>query len=363
MAAATPLIQQIFKRYGADYLKKHGIAMPAIHKKTLFAMMNCRSAQLGGEVYRCNKCKEYHYSYHSCGNRHCVVCGNDDAGNWIEKQRKNLLPFSYFLATFTMPAELREICRSKQKLFYNMLFKASADALKTLAKDTKYLGAGIAMTGILHTWSRALIYHPHVHYLIPGGGITENGAKIRFSDDDFLMHVIPLSKIFKAKFRDALKSKAPELFKHIPAPCWKRDWVVHIKAVGSGEKALEYMGRYLFRVAISNNRIVKLHNGRVTFRYTDYKTGKTKIVTLDALDFIRRFLQHVLPHQFMKVRYYGFMAAASGKKMLRIRKILYLDGIPKNPAKENEPTVKMLLCPLCGSALSWIKTLPKGGAP
>jgi len=212
MTNQTPLIQEIFKRYGADYLKKYSAKMPAIHKKTLYAITSCRSAKLGGEVYRCNKCKEYHYSYHSCGNRHCVVCGNDDAGNWIEKQRKNLLPFSYFLATFTMPAELREICRSKQKLFYNMLFKASADALKTLAKDKKYLGAEIAMTGILHTWSRALIYHPHVHYLIPGGGITENGAKIRFSDDDFLMHVIPLSKIFKAKFRDALKSKAPELF-------------------------------------------------------------------------------------------------------------------------------------------------------
>ncbi len=363
MAAVTPLIQEIFKRYGADYLKKHGIAMPAIHKKALFAIMSCRSAQLGGEVYRCNKCKEYHYSYHSCGNRHCVVCGNDDAGNWIEKQQKNLLPFTYFLATFTMPEQLRDICRSNQKLFYNILFKASSAALKLLAKDKKYLGAQIGMIGILHTWTRALIYHPHLHYLLPGGGITENGEKIRFADDDFLMHVKPLSKIFRAKFRDVLKSQAPELFKHIPDPCWKRDWVVHIKPVGSGEKALEYMGRYLFRVAISNNRILVLKDGKVTFRYTDYKSGKTKIVTPDALEFIRRFLQHVLPHQFVKVRYYGFMAAASGKKMLRLRKILYLDGVPKSVAKENESTVKMLLCPLCGNTLSWIKTLPRGSGP
>jgi hypothetical protein len=326
-------------------------------------MMNCRSAHLGGEVYRCDKCKEFHFSYHSCGNRHCAVCSNDDAGNWIEKQRNNLLPFTYFLATFTMPEELREICRSNQKLFYHMLFKASSDALKLLAKDKKYLGAQIGMIGILHTWTRALMYHPHVHYLIPGGGITENGEKVRFSDDDFLMHVIPLSKIFKAKFRNALKSKAPGLFEHIPASCWKRDWVVHIKAVGDGGQALEYMGRYLFRVAISNNRIIKLKDGKVTFRYTDYKSGKTKIITLDVLEFIRRFLTHVLPHQFMKVRYYGLLAAASGRKMARLRKMLYLDGIPKSAAKENESTVNVLLCPLCGTPLSWIKSLPKGGAP
>jgi hypothetical protein len=363
MAAATPLIQEIFKRHGADYLKKHGIAMPAIHKKALYAIMNCRSAQLGGEVYRCNKCKAYHYSYHSCANRHCVVCGNDDAGQWIEKQQKNLLPFTYFLATFTIPEQLREICRSNQKLFYNMLFKVSSAALKTLAKDKKYLGAGIGMIGILHTWTRALFYHPHLHYLIPGGGMSEDGKSIRFGDEDFLMHVKPLSKIFKAKFRDALKTKAPELFKHIPAPCWKRDWVVHIKPVGSGDKALEYMGRYMFRVAISNNRILKLHNGKVTFRYTDYKTAKTKIVTLNVLEFIRRFLQHVLPHQFMKVRYYGLLAAASGSKLARLRKLLYLDGIPKSAAKENESSVNVLLCPVCGSTLSWIKTLPKGGGP
>jgi len=363
MAAVTPLIQEIFKSYGADYLKKHAAKMPAIHKKALYAIINCRSPQLGGEVYRCDKCKQYHYSYHSCGNRHCVVCGNDDAGQWILNQQKKLLPFRYFLATFTMPEQLRDICRSNQKLLYNILFRASSDALKTLAKDRKYLGAQIGMTGILHTWTRALIYHPHVHYLVAGGGITEKGEKLRFSDNDFLMHVKPLSKIFRAKFCDALNSKAPELYRQIPAPCWKRDWVVHIKPVGSGEKALEYMGRYLFRVAISNNRILKLQHGKVTFRYTDYKTGKSKILTLDALEFIRRFLQHVLPKQFMKVRYYGFLAAASGKKLIKLRKLLYLDGIPKTDTAGNEKTAKTLLCPLCGSQLLWIKTLPKGGGP
>jgi hypothetical protein len=359
------LIQDIFTQYGSDYLKKYGKKMPSLHKKALHAIMNCRTKSLGGEMYYCKNCNDYHYSYHSCGNRHCVICQNNDATEWIERNKKMMLPLTYFLATFTIPEELRNLCRSMQKLFYTILFKASSDALKLLAKDKKYLGAGIGMIGILHTWSRALVYHPHIHYLIPGGGIGDDGETactepvecIRFSDNDFLMHVKPLTIIFRAKFRDNLKKEAPEIFNKIPANVWKRDWVVHIKAAGDGEQAMEYMGRYLFRVAISNNRIIKLKNGKVTFRYTDSKTGKTKIVTLDALEFIRRFLQHVLPHNFMKVRYYGYLAAAAKKKLASLRKLLFVDSLPE---KNEQQIPKPLLCPTCGSPLQWVETLPKG---
>lgn len=276
-----------------------------------------------------------------------------------------ILPFTYFLTTFTIPEELRNLCRKNQKLFYSILFKASSQTLKVLANDEKYLGAEIGMIGILHTWSRALMYHPHVHYLIPGGGLANNGeidnspvsTKVRFSDDDFLMHVKPLSIIFKAKFRDILKKQSPEIYHKIPASTWKRDWVVHIKPVGNGEKALEYMGQYLFRVAISNNRIINLESGKVTFRYTNSKTGKTKIVTLDVLEFIRRFLQHVLPHNFMKLRYYGFFAPASKKKLTKLRKMLYVDPIPENESEDDQPLPKILLCPNCGKPLQWVKKL------
>ncbi len=271
-----------------------------------------------------------------------------------------MLPFSYFLATFTMTEELRELCRAHQKLFYTILFKASSDALKTLAKDKKYLGAEIGMIGILHTWTRALIYHPHVHYLIPGGGIGNDGKSVRFSDDNFLLHVKPLSVIFKAKFRDGLKKEAPNIFNKINPNTWKRAWVVHIKAVADGQKTLEYMGRYLFRVAISNNRILKLEHSKVTFRYTDNKTGKTKIITLQVMEFIRRFLQHVLPYNFMKVRYYGFLAAASRKKLARLRKRLYLGSIPEKDAENTDRVTKVLLCPVCGSQMHWVEKLPKG---
>lgn len=241
-----------------------------------------------------------------------------------------------------------------------MLFKASSDALKKLGKDEKYLGAEMGFIGILHTWTRAMLYYPHIHYLIPGGGITENGNSVRFSDDDFLMHVKPLSKIFKAKFRDEFKTKAPEWFEQIPAQTWKQDWVVHIKAVGDGQKAIKYMGRYLFRVAISNNRIIKYENGKVTFRYTDYKSGKSRIVTLDVIEFIRRFLQHVLSSNFMKVRYYGFLAAASGKKFKTLLNLLFI-GDQNNPSfKTDQHPGKMLICPNCGNVLQWVQKIKPG---
>ena len=357
-----PLIQDIFRQYGPLYLHQFGKNMPANHKKALYAIMNCRSKALGGQVYYCPQCKEYHYSYHSCQNRHCVVCQNNHATDWTDKQKMRLLPFTYFLATFTMPEELRRWARSHQKLFYNILFKASAEALKTLAKDEKYLGAYIGFIGILHTWTRELIYHPHVHYLIPGGGIGLNENTVRFSDDDFMMHVRPLSIIFKAKFRDELKTKDGDIFSAIPQKVWKRDWVVHIKPVGNGEKALEYMGRYLFRVAISNSRILKMENDKVTFRYTDSKTGKGKIVTLPALEFIRRFLQHVLPHQFMKVRYFGILAAAAANSLNKLRKMLFMEPIQKNKQQRqsDEKAYPTLLCPLCGQPLRWVAEIPKG---
>ncbi|MDI6743654.1 MAG: transposase zinc-binding domain-containing protein, partial [Smithella sp.] len=174
-----PIIQDIFAQYGGAYLEKYGKKMPAMHKKALKAIMNCRSKSLGGEVWYCSKCQEFHYSYHSCQNRHCVVCQNDDAADWISKNKKMMLPFTYFLATFTMPEELRNLCQSNQKLFYNILFSSSSDAIKLLAKDEKYLGADIGMIGILHTWTRALIYHAHVHYLVPGGGIGNDGKTLR----------------------------------------------------------------------------------------------------------------------------------------------------------------------------------------
>ena len=357
-----PILQDIFRKHGPAYMKKYGQAIPGHHKKALMAIMSCRSKALGGQLYYCPQCREFHYSYHSCQNRHCVVCQNNDALDWTQKQKGRLLPFTYFLATFTLPEQLRKLARSHQKLFYNILFKASSEALKLLAKDPKYLGAHIGMVAVLHTWTRALFYHPHVHYLIPGGGIVTEGNNVRFAKDDFLMHVKALSVIFRAKFRDALKKNDDILFGKINKKVWKTAWVVHIKTVGNGKKALEYMGRYLFRVAISNNRILKTDKDKVTFRYTDSKTGRMITVTLGVFEFMRRFLQHVLPHQFIKVRYYGFLAPAARKSFNRLRKMLFMTAIAdkKNEQQNNKDPRPLLLCPVCGKPLQWVAEIPKG---
>jgi hypothetical protein len=210
------------------------------------------------------------------------------------------LPVPYFLLTFTLPEELREVARSHQQQIYGLLFRTSAAAAQQLAQDQRFVRGTLGMIGVLHTWTRALIYHPHVHYVVPGGGLAADGDVWRPARDDFLLPVRALSVLFRAKFRDALQQT--EFFDNVPADVWTQDWVVHCQPVGNGAAALKYLAPYIFRVAISNKRILRLENGAVTFGYTDARSGQRKTCTVTAEEFIRRFLQHVLPKDFAKVR-------------------------------------------------------------
>lgn len=299
-------LTDIFRKHGEQYLTLYGKDMLPSHRQAMRDIILCRTEALGGHIWWCENCVEYHYSYHSCKNRHCPRCQNEQATQWLEKQRENLLPVEYFMATFTLPEELRRLLRSHQKELYHLFFQASAESLQTLTLDPRFLGGSIGMIGILQTWTRALEYHPHIHYIIPGLGIDQDKQKIRFAKEGFLVHVKALSKIFRAKFRDALMKT--EWFDQVPQTVWQQDWVVHIQSVGEGEAALKYLAAYLFRVAISDKNILSCNNGQVTFRYKDAPSGSYKIMTLPALEFIRRFLQHVLPKGFQKVRYYGFLS-------------------------------------------------------
>ncbi len=211
-----------------------------------------------------------------------------------------LLPVPHFMLTFTLPSELRSVARSHQKLIYDLLFRISAAAVQHLARDSRFVGGQIGMVGVLHTWGRNLSYHPHVHYLVPGGGVAADGQTWLSCRKNFLVPVKALSRIFRAKFRDALRKM--DCFALVPASVWKQEWVVHCQSVGSGFKALKYLAPYIFRVAISNNRILKLTDDKVTFRYRASDTGKTRFCTLAAEEFIRRFLQHVLPKGFVYAR-------------------------------------------------------------
>jgi hypothetical protein len=349
-------VAEIFRTHGPEYLAKYGSRMPRAHLRAMRDIEQCRTPVLGGQGYVCTKCEERRWSYHSCKNRHCPKCGNDQADKWLEEQKELLLPVVHFLVTFTLPEELRRVARSNQKTVYNILFRASSEALQKLAWDKRFVGGRVGMVGVLHTWTRALIYHPHVHYIVTGGGLSEEGEWKR-SRDDFLVPVRALSVIFRAKFRDLLKKT--ELYDQVDGRVWKKEWVVHSESVGSGEAAFKYLAPYVFRVAISNSRILKLEDGQVTFKYKDSATDQVRFCPLSAEEFIRRFLQHVLPERFVKVRYYGLLSPGNRRLLKRAREA-HGTRTSGNRARtedcarnQREP----LRCPSCGNQMTLIATL------
>jgi hypothetical protein len=279
----------------------------------------------------------------------------------LEAQRELLLPVPYFMLTFTLPAELRELARHNQKMIYNLLFCASADAAQKLAKDPRFVGGQIGLVGVLHTWTRNLAYHPHIHYLAPGGGLVSDGSLWRPARSDFFLPVRALSKLFRAAFRRGLQKTA--LFAQVTPAVWRKDWVVHCKPVGNGQAALKYLAPYIYRVAISNRRLISIdHRGsletsQVTFQYRTSDTGQLKFCTLSVENFIQRFLQHVLPHGFLKVRYFGFFGATLRPKLTALQQ-----SLGKNASTQLEPsqsattineaeTQPKILCPQCGKAM------------
>jgi hypothetical protein len=350
-------LAEIFRLHGPDYRAKFRDRMPASHLRAMEEIEQCRTPALGGGLYFCDQCQDQHYSYHSCKNRHCPKCQNGQANEWLENQKSLLLPVNYFMVTFTLPEELRSLARSNQKTIYNILFRASAEALLQLSSDPRFVGGRLGMVGVLHTWTRDLFYHPHVHYIATGGGLSPDGQWFA-SRPDFLIHVIPLSALFRAKFRDLLKKA--DLFHLLDKQVWLKDWVVHSQPVGSGEAAFKYLAPYIFRVAISNNRILSLENGLVTFSYKDSATDQLKFSTLTAEEFIRRFLQHILPHGFVKVRYFGLLAPSNRCLLDQARQLLTTPGARSDSSytdHQPEDTIDALRCPKCGNILRFIERL------
>ena len=348
-------LADIFRRYAPEYIDRFGSKILPSHHRALQDIIACRTEQMGGQLYCCENphCEHFAYVYHSCGNRSCPKCGQDKTQRWIEKQHNLLLKTHYFLVTFTLPSELRSIARSNQKVIYNLLFKSSAAALQKLAKDPRFVGGDIGMMGGLHTWRRDMRYHPHIHFIVPGGGLSPDRSQWLPSNTDFFVPVEALSPIFRAKFRDALKQT--DLFDSVPADVWQKDWVVHCKPVGDGNRALKYLAPYIYRVAITNNRIKKLEDGQVSFRFKNSDTDQWQTVTLPAFDFIHRFLQHVLPKGFVKIRYYGFLSPIK-RNLLAVAKYLLGDS---RRSDVNPAVAQQHICPDCGAKLRRVKSLPK----
>jgi hypothetical protein len=281
-------------------------------------------------VYQCDHCGETRYTYHSCRNRACPKCHGDQTERWLAAQRAHLLPCAHFLLTFTLPDDLRALARTHQRTVYGLLMQCAATALQQLARDPRYLGGRLGCLAVLHTWTRALLYHPHVHLLATAGGLAADGtAWIPSRHRRYLVPVQALSAIFRAKMCAALKKAG--LLVHVPPGVWEKNWVVHCQPAGRGEQVLAYLGRYIFRVAIPNSRLERIEDGQVTFRYRDNRTQQVRRVTLSGVEFLHRFLAHVLPRDCVKVRYYGLWSPTGRCDLERARTLLSAPPLRRSP--------------------------------
>ena len=299
-------INEIFRTFGSEYVDRFDASIPYEHRKTMKAIIECRTPLAGIAVYECEHCAEPHIVYKACGNRHCPTCQHHKTRQWLERQMERHLPGHHFMLTFTVPEEIRPVIRSNQSLAYSAMFTASSEAIRELAKDDRHIGGDLpGFFGVLHTWGRTLSYHPHIHYVVTGGALSTQDRTWHPSRIDFYLPVRALSKIFRAKFRDEMKKAG--LFDLIPPQVWDIEWNVNCQAVGQSHATIKYLAPYVFKVAISNSRIVKVDNHTVFFRYRKPHSHRWRTMALDAMEFIRRFLQHVLPCGFMKVRHFGYM--------------------------------------------------------
>ena len=344
-------VADIFRAFGQEYRTARGHRMPMRHLRVMRAIEICRTAELGGHVDQCDRCGALRISYSSCRNRHCPKCQSLAKERWLEERKRDLLPTPYFHVVFTLPASLRPWAQNNQQVVYDILFRAASRTLSTLAGDPKYLDAQIGFIAVLHTWTQTLIDHPHLHCIVTAGGLSSDGDRWISWRKGLFIPVKVLSVLFRGIFIDHLKSahksgqlKTPEhirardydaAFNKLLPGLYRRDWVVHCKApMGSPEDVIEYLARYTHRVAISNDRLVRLQGGQVVFRWRDRtRHNKVRLMTLEAGEFIRRFLLHVLPDGYVKIRYYGILSHRNrNTKLVQSKRIL---GVPSG----NQPEV------------------------
>ena len=354
------MLQQIFNDNAHAYLQQFGSSVPHAHRKVIRAICECRSGARGHHVFKCPDCSELHVANSSCGNRHCPVCQHGKGVQRVYRQQLRLLPCNYFLVTFTLPEGLRNSARSHQPEVYRALFDEAAASLRALEADKRFVGCNIAgFFGVLHTWGRQLQYHPHVHFVVPGGGLSKSRDQWVSARGEFLVHVKALSRMFRGRMKARLKEL--KLLDAVPSEVWSKDWVVNCKAVGSGAHTLKYLGAYVFRVAISDARIVAYDGSSVTFKWQKVGSARWRKTTLPVMEFMRRYLQHVLPCGFMRVRHYGFLSHSFSVGIEKIRELIVALGgrLSRVQLKVEAPKpFKPLLCPKCRGVMVWSRFLP-----
>jgi hypothetical protein len=340
----------IVREVGDDYRRLFADRMLPSHLRALRDIEHCRTAVLGGQLYRCDGCAQEQYGYHSCQNRACPKCQSDRTEQWLQAQEQRLLPSEHFLFTFTLPQPLRPIARSHQKLVYDALLRCAADAILTLANDPRHLGAKPAILAVLHTHGRDLGYHPHAHLLVSAGGLSTDGARfIPSKHPSFLFPARVLSVLFRQKMRCALERA--ELTSGLPDALWRKPWVVHAQHAGSGQQVLHYLGRYLYKSPLPNSRLERFENRNVSFRFHSHRTHKTVHQTLPAHVFLQRILQHVLPERLHHVRGYGLLAPTCKPQLQRAHQLLCQHAANTErpePVPHRDNTL-VRRCPFCAS--------------
>lgn len=381
-------IADIFRAHGPAWRQANAAHVSLSQLKVMSAIEACRTEALGGHVAGCTKCGHHHIAYNSCKNRHCPKCQEPAARDWMEARAEDLLPVEYFHVVFTLPAEIAQIAYWNKKAVYGLLFKASAKTVMTIAADPKRMGAKVGLTSVLHTWGSAMTHHPHIHMIVPGGGLSRDGTKRVASKPGFFLHVRVLSRLFRRLFLDGLVAlhqagelafygdleqlARPDAFTAWLAPFHKSERVVYSKPpFGGPEAVLAYLSRYTHRVAISSHRLVSADADTVTFRWKDYriKNGdRQKVMRLAAPEFIRRFLIHVLPNGFHRIRHYGLLASGARKANLaKIRALLCVQPPEQADNHDLETEVTPLTlrepCPCCGGPMRIIEIFRRGQKP
>jgi len=386
LAKPTLEIADIFRRYGPAWRQANKGHVSLSQLKVMSSIEACRTEALGGHVAACTKCDHLHIAYNSCKNRHCPKCQGPAARSWMAARAEDLLPVEYFHVVFTLPAEIARIAYWNKRAVYGLLFKASAETVTTIAADPKRLGAKVGMSSVLHTWGSALTHHPHIHMIVPGGGLSPDGKTWIACKPRFFLHVRVLSRLFRRLFIEGLLAlhRAGELsfygdlaglsevdaFIAWLAPFRKIEWVVYAKPpFGGPEAVLAYLSRYTHRVAISNSRLVSADADTVAFQWKDYrvKNGDRRcVMRLSTSEFIRRFLIHVLPDRFHRIRHYGLLASSTRKA--NIAKVRILLGV-QPPEPTDAPVTEVIPltlrepCPDCGGAMRIVETFRRGQKP
>ncbi len=346
---------EVLRRHWPAYERKYRARLLPSHRRAVSAILSCRTPALGGQLYRC-ECGQQHYAYHSCNHRACPQCGHADATQWLNRQRRKLLPVPYYLVTFTVPAQLRRLFRSHQKVLYPLLLRQSAAALQDVAREHKDLGAQIGLIAVLQTWTRDLRYHPHVHCVVPAGGLSQDRLRwVSPKHEGYFLPQAVLALRWRTRLQTALKQEHPLLFAHVPALAWTLAWVADVQPVGSGEPALKYLAAYVYRTALSAERILADDGHFITFTYKHRKEGRLQTCRLPAENFLHRFLQHVLPKGLQRVRHFGFLSPAAKAQWQRV--LTLLDWQPPAPAPLAQ--VPPPLCPVCQKPMTLLCRLPR----